>query len=405
MTNIVVVLGSVEWEPQLLGAFAHPMLNLTIQRRCVDAIDARSAVRTLDVDAVLVSDATLRINEDSIQDFLECGVRVIAISNETQKWQSLGVCDIVALDIAELSTMVNAIRNLLRSVAPVVVMESEPTGNLIAVTGFGGGSGRSATARELSYVSCMAQEKLTLLVDADTSSPSLAIALNDENVSRGLLALTRLAESNRLAEAEVAALTTSVFEQLWFARGLPTANRWSDLRPQALKKLWAHFRETFENTVVDVGPLHGVEGADYSYEVIPKRSAALLTTLDAATTVVLSARADNVGVTRLIRGYLDNEELLTDKEVIVHLHHATDFSSQAAHTILRHTGIQRVTSVEHSNGYVRAIQEHSFASAFDTKVFNSHKQLLDIALRKEEVDQNIDRQQRFLRLLSSKKAA
>lgn len=405
MTNIVVALGNVEWEPQLLSAFSHPMMNLSIQRRCVDAVDARSAVRTLEVEAVLLSDATLRIDEDAIQDFFACGVRVIAVSDDAAKWERLGVLDVVPLDTSEFSSMVRAIGSLVRSAAPVIAVETEPSGELIVVTGFGGGSGRSSTARELSYASCVSQEKLTLLVDADTTSPSLAIELDDDNVSRGLLALTRLAESNRLTEIEIAALTTSVFDQLWFARGLPTANRWADLRPSALRKLWSFLRETFEITVVDAGPLHGLEGADYSHDVIPKRSATLLTTLDAATIVVLAARADSVGVTRLIRGYLDNEELLTDKDVIVHLHHASDFSQQAAQTILRHTGIQSVSSVEHSTAYVRAIQQHAFASSFDDKVFNSHKQLLEGALRREVSGHSVERQQRFLRLLSGKKVA
>lgn len=405
MTNIVVALGNVEWEPQLLSAFAHPMMNISIQRRCVDAVDARTAIRTLEVDAVLLSDATLRIDEDAIIDFIACGIRVVAISNDVQKWERLGVDSIVDLEIGDLPAMVRAIGNHIREVAQVVAIEPEPVGKLIAVTGFGGGAGRSSTARELSYVSCFVEEQLTLLVDADTLNPSLAIELNDENISRGLLPLTRLAESNRLSEVEVAALTTSVFEHLWFARGLPTANRWADLRPNALKKLWSYSKKTFEITVVDAGPLHGIEGAELSLDVLPKRSSALLTTLDAATTVILTARADNVGVTRLIRGYLDNEEFLTDKEVIVHLHHTSDFSSQAAQSILRHTGIQLVSYVENSSAYARAIHEHSFASAFDDKVYRAHQLLLAQAVNRDVHNPSIERQQRFLRSISDKEAA
>lgn len=405
MTNVVVALGNTEWEPQFISALGHPMLNVSIQRRCLDAIDVRSAIRVLEVDAVLLSDETLRVNEDCINDLRACNVQVIAVSNDQQWWNSLGVDNVVALDTENLGASIHQLVGLFRNHAPEVIRQTEPKGNFITVTGFGGGSGRTTVARELAYVSAVASKRSTVLVDADVISPSLAIELDDDNVASGLLPLVRLAESKKLSVEASHNHLTPVLEQLELIRGLPAASRWTDLRAHALEELWLHLGQSYESVIVDAGPVLCDEGAESSMGIVSRRSAAHSTAIEASTHVVLSARADNVGIARLVRGYLDNEEHLASKEISVVLSLGSDVNKQAVQTVRRLTGIHSVSVIKSSPVFSRATREHSFASAFDRQILNDFHSFFcetQIDLRNES---GLTRQRTFLKGIRNSRAA
>jgi cellulose biosynthesis protein BcsQ len=405
MTNIVAALGNTDWEPQFISALGHPMLNVTIQRRCLDAIDIRSAVRVLDVDAVLLSDATLRMSEDCINDLRECNIQIVAISNDPEWWNSIGVDSVVSLDPSNLGASIQRLAAVLRDQVPEVVETSQPTGSVIAVTGFGGGSGRTTVARELSYVSAVATQKRTALIDADVIAPALAIELDDDNVASGLLPLVRLAETRKLNEQSSQQFVSAVFERLDFIRGLPAAGRWTDLRAQAIQDLFRYLGQTYESVVIDAGPVHDDLPIDSIDGIFPRRSAALEASINSATHVVLCARADNVGVTRLVRGYLDSEELFLDKDVSVVLTQGSDVSRQSVQTVQRLTGIHGVAVIKSSSVFARATKDHSFGSGFDRHILEQFQNFF----RETQIDvlaeSGLTRQRAFLKGIRNSRAA
>ena len=405
MTNIVAALGNTDWEPQLISALGHPMLNIAIQRRCLDAVDARSAVRVLDVDAILLSDATLRVSEECLNDLRECNIQIIAISNDQQWWNSMGVDNVVPLDPSNLSAAIQRVAAMLRDQVQEVVKSSEPTGSVIAVTGFGGGSGRTTVARELSYVSAMESQKLTCLIDADVSAPALAIELDDDNASRGILPLVRLAETRKLNEESAREFLTPVFDQLDLIRGLPTAARWTDLRAQAIQELLRYLGHAYESVIVDAGPVLSDQGTESTSGILPRRSAAFEASVNSASHVVLCARADNVGVTRLVRGYLDSEEQFADKDVSVVLTQGTDVSRQSVQTVRRLTGIHAVTVVKASAAFSRATRDHSFASAFDRQVLEQLNNFFCETHNDVLAESGLTRQRVFLKGIRNSRAA
>ena len=59
MVNVICALGHVPWEQQFINSLGHPMFGVSVTKRCVDGIDILAAVRTIDVDAVVVSHVRL----------------------------------------------------------------------------------------------------------------------------------------------------------------------------------------------------------------------------------------------------------------------------------------------------------------------------------------------------------
>ncbi len=405
MTNVVIALGNTEWEPQFISALGHPMLDISVQRRCLDAIDVRSAVRLLEVDAVILGDATLRVNEDCINDLRECNIQVIAISNDLHWWNSIGVMDVVSIEPTNLAASIQALASLLRNQTNTIVPPANLRRNLIAVTGFGGGSGRTTVARELSYVSATMSHQATVLVDADVVSPSLAIELDDDHFDRGLLQLARLAESRKLSDDTSRQFITPALERLDFVRGLPTVGRWKDLRSHALQELWRYLSQSFDVVIVDAGPVLDLDGSETAGGILPRRSACFLTSVDAATHVVVTCRADNVGISRLVRGYLDNEQLFADKEISVLLTHGSDLDKQAIHSIQRLTGIQSVAVAKSSTAFARATRDHSFASAFDRQTLDSFYAFLCETQNDHNAESGLTRQRSFLKGIRNSRAA
>jgi hypothetical protein len=88
----------VEWEAQFVSGLGHPMFGLQVQRRCVDGVDIRAAVQVADCQAVLVSDATPRINQDLIAELAEKGIDLIAITVDVDRWHDLGASHCIELD-------------------------------------------------------------------------------------------------------------------------------------------------------------------------------------------------------------------------------------------------------------------------------------------------------------------
>jgi Flp pilus assembly CpaE family ATPase len=100
--------------------------------------------------------------------------------------------------------------------------------------------------------------------------------------------------------------------------GLPSADRWTELRPASVDALLQCARATVSVTVVDVG--FGIEGGDLDWADpgAPVRYGAARATLAAADVVVCVGRPDPVGLVRLIRGLPDDRDLApTAAELVV----------------------------------------------------------------------------------------
>lgn len=376
MTRALLALGSVEWEPRLVAMLSHPMSGIVVERRCLDGVDVRAAVRVSRVDVVVVTDATLRVDADMVNEVRAAGCSLVALSDDVATWLALGATHVFPADPGDLSAVVRLLAVAARDEPPLPAPDAASRGTLVAVGGYGGGAGRSTVALELAFALTHVAGGLDVLIaDADTYGPALGQMLGVEDQSRGILTACRAVEGRELVMGQH---VTDVHSRLVALQGLPRASRWTDVRLPALRALWDAARTTFGISVVDVGPVLDVEPALRVESALPVRQAAMLTAIDACETVVLCARADPVGVTRLIRGFIDSDHFLDDKrvEVVVSGVHSRSHAKDVIHAVTRHTGLSSVHTVPLVPDVVRKAAAHTtFASLLDKSVARTFEDL------------------------------
>ena len=369
MKNVIVALGLVEWESIFVSGLGHPMFGISVQRRCVDGIDIRAAIQVVECHGVIISDATPRIDQDLIAELRERGIPLIAISSDCESWSDQGVTMLVQLDAKNPLIALKLVSELLSGKLKPIVEEIKETGLHIAIAGFGGASGRTTTVKELSLQ--LKQLNLrTVMIDADTYGPSLDQELGLDLGTNGLLELCRVLEKKSAKGQSFADLVTQLRSGLSVVPGLPRVSRWTDLRISALREFWQESKENFDAVVTDVGAILEVDQSLLHETSLPRRHAASLTALESADITIICARADCVGIARLVRGYLEFHELFAKSSVYVLLWGITN-EAQARDiksAVSRHTGIESVTCIGLDWELSRqALQRTTFMSALNPR--------------------------------------
>ncbi len=369
MKNLIAALGLVDWEAQFVSGLGHPMFGLQVQRRCVDGVDIRAAIQVADCQAVLVSDSTPRINQDLIAELADKGIELIAITVDVDSWQELGASHCIKLDTSNPLSAIKQVSELLRGQTQVVEPEADPKGLLIAVAGFGGACGRTTAVKELGWQLSKFGAK-TCMIDSDTYGPSLDQELGFEPTQNGLLELCRSIERKNSSIQTHFDLLPAVSENLSLVAGLPRISRWTDLRVGTLRELWRKSKDVFDVVVTDIGAVLETDHSLMHETSLPRRHAASLTALESAQVTLICARADSVGIARLVRGYLEFHELFANSEVHVLLWGVVteSESKDVRAAVSRHTGIESIFETAYDFEVTRnALQHGSFISKLDSK--------------------------------------
>jgi cobyrinic acid a,c-diamide synthase len=122
--------------------------------------------------------------------------------------------------------------------------------------------------------------------------------------------------------------------------------------------------------ISDIGPILEVDHSLMHETSLPRRHATSLTALESARVTVICARADAVGLARLVRGYLEFHELFSKSDVHVMLWGVTSESNaqDVSNAVTRHTGIESVTTVPLDwNASRKALQGASFVGKQNPK--------------------------------------
>jgi MinD-like ATPase involved in chromosome partitioning or flagellar assembly len=126
--------------------------------------------------------------------------------------------------------------------------------NVIACWSGAGSPGRSTIAINLATELALQGEKI-LLVDLDTLAPALALSLGLVETPAGLSALLRLAEQGRLSYQEFQRLTVTISlgrHELVLLPGLANPNRWAEVTPERLEKLFQAIVGFVDHVVLDL---------------------------------------------------------------------------------------------------------------------------------------------------------
>jgi MinD-like ATPase involved in chromosome partitioning or flagellar assembly len=369
MKNLIAALGLVDWEAQFVSGMSHPMFGIQVQRRCVDGVDIRAAIQVSDCQGVLVSDATPRVTRDLITELAEREIKLIAITSNVEFWRDLGVIHVIELDESNPLVGMKQVVDFMRDKEQMPEVASDPKGLMISVAGFGGSCGRTTAVKELGWhLSRLGVS--TCMADADTYGPSLDQELGYEPDENGLLELCRTLERKNSWIPNSFDLLPSPSEKLSLVSGLPRISRWTDLRVATLRELWQQSREHFEVVIADVGSVLEIDHSLAYESSLPRRHAASLTALESSQVAIICARADSVGIARLVRGYLEFHELFSKTEVHVLLWGITSEAQgkDVRSAVSRHTGIESIFDTAYDFELMRkALQRNCFVGELESK--------------------------------------
>jgi len=339
--KVALALGNTDWEADFVSVLSHPMLNLKVVRRCVDGIDLLAAVKVHEVDVVVVTDETLRIDANAISLFQDANVVVVAISNSVERWRELGVQKIIGLDSSELFAVASQISKVGTQPDASSTHEQAARNLFLCVASFGGGVGRSFITKELGWWSST-RGRQTLIIEGDTYGASLVQELNLPPLSNDLLQLSQLKVPLDRTDYELSELAV-VEPNLVVVPGISHSSIWPTLRRTQLDRMWKRLANSAD-VIVDIGPVFCTfEKNDVDLNLLD-RDAVSKSAISNANAVVLCALANTVSVTRLIRGVIDNQDSLRDQEIYVVLNRSRNAKSakELSQLIRRHTGIEQV---------------------------------------------------------------
>ncbi|SDO16290.1 Flp pilus assembly protein, ATPase CpaE [Klenkia soli] len=315
------------WESELVGALDRADHGVTVVRRCVDVADLLAAAGTGTGQAVLLSAELRRLDGDAVARLLAAGVAVVGLvepgdTAAADRLRQLGVGRVLPADtdaariataLREAVTGVPAGRGSVghdvgdpRAALPALGVPDDPAarpagrGRVIAVWGPTGAPGRTTVAVGLADEAARLGIS-TLLVDADVYGGVVAQALGLLDESPGLSAAARQATAGGLDVARLARLAWAVTPRLRVLTGLARADRWPELRPQAVGAVLEQARRLSALTVVDCA-FCVEEDEELSFDTAaPRRNGVTTTVLEQADTVLCVSGADPVALQRTVR--------------------------------------------------------------------------------------------------------
>ncbi len=360
-------------EADLVAHLGGPGVPLTVARRCVDALDLIAAAGEGAARVAIVSAGLPRLTRDTVGRLAALGVYVVGLVSDSESIEAQTLRDLDLPVVAMGSDVTESSTSLSDTVAALarLVIDPRPTslefaggrtpstdprrsvgpGRLVAVWGPVGAPGRTTVAVALAD-EWTRQGTPALLVDADTvGGGAIATHLGVLDEVSGIVVACRHADTGRLDPNTLAAAARTVHGDLRVLTGIPRADRWPELRPAALVRLWQATRQTPGVTVVDVGFSLERDEEIISDARVPRRAAATLTALAAADVIVAVGSADPVGMERLVHGLADVRRAVpsTPVQVIVNRMRRSalggDSVGQIREALLRHSGVTDVLCV------------------------------------------------------------
>jgi len=327
---VLVAAGGASWEAAVLPLLAAPGAPVRLARRCVDVPDLVAAAAAGRAGLAVVAAGLPGWDADVVARLGECGVRTLVVADgavETERSRRLGADAVLSLDEApDPSALLRALQSLGAAgpTAPTGGAEdpAAPAGGLsgaggtttrpgavVAVWGPTGAPGRSTVALGLAAAAA-ARRIPTVLVDADVYGGATAQMLAVLDEVSGVLAAARAASSGALDPTALAAAARQAAPGLRVVTGLPRADRWTALRPAAVREVLSVARRTSPLVVVDCG-FCLEQDEELSFDTAaPRRNGATTTVLEEADTVLAVGSADPLGLARLARARSDLREVV-----------------------------------------------------------------------------------------------
>jgi MinD-like ATPase involved in chromosome partitioning or flagellar assembly len=332
----VCAAGGESWEESLLRLAQNHPRQLSLSRRCLDAAEVLAAAEAGMAEVVVLSAAVQRLDRETVSRLAHLGVAILGVRSHPGAdllWDAVGVETSVAAEATEQEWLasISACRAVPSSDAArvgwagasdAVPADSDPGlpagypfaargGEVVAVWGPAGAPGRTTVAVNLATV-LAAQGHRTLLVDADTYGASVAAMLGITDGTPGLSVACLAASRGRLAAQGLARHCRALGPRLSVLTGITRPDRWREIRSDAVAQVLDAAAAMADVIVIDCG-FSLERDEEHVYDTMsPRRNAATLVALQAASRVVAVGLADPIGVPRLVAGLADLHEVLRE---------------------------------------------------------------------------------------------
>lgn len=317
MMEILLAAPDLACEADLVAAAPH--LGLRIVRRCVDTVDLYAAAATSPTTAVVISGGLPRLGRDAVDRMSAGGRRVVGLVDadaSAERLRRLGVDTLVVVGgsaddiLREVRRAVDAAggdgvwttgcwpESFEEAASPAPPARAGGAqGEIVAVWGPMGSPGRTTIAMGMAEALAETGRRVCL-ADADTYAPSVTMALGIVEDASGLGVACRQADHGSLVGSTLLAASRHVRGSWHVLGGISRPDRWADLRPSALDRVWDAAREAYDVTVVDVGfCLESDEASGPAWA--RHRNAAAISAIGAADRVVAVGDSTPLGAARL----------------------------------------------------------------------------------------------------------
>ncbi|MBA2507205.1 MAG: chromosome partitioning protein [Nocardioidaceae bacterium] len=323
--QVLVAAAGAGWESPLLPILAAPTSPVRLARRCVDLPDLVAAAAAGRGSLVLVSSRIDGWDADVVARLGECQVATLVVAEDpvdAERSRRLGVDRVLPADLAADPPLL--LQALLDAADDVIAVPTTPVvdvgvdldtaapdrnGQVVAVWGPTGAPGRSTVA--LGVAAAAARQQIsTVLIDADVYGGATGQMLAVLDEVSGVLSAVRAASAGTLDRPAFAAAARTIGPHLRVLTGLPRADRWTALRPAAIRELLTVARASAQLVVVDCG-FCIEQDDDLAFDTAaPRRNGATTAVLEHAEMVLAVGSADPLGLTRLARARSDLRELV-----------------------------------------------------------------------------------------------
>lgn len=275
-----LALSASSWETALISSLASAQGAVGTIRRCVDVVDLLAEVGAGLAGAVVLDPDFPRLDVTVVARLAAASIPVIGVSADEAgeaRLRQWGITALVKVDPQQPALATESVATALArpgltsSIAPTLAagagQASIPTtlngaGTLIVVGGPVGAPGRTSIAIGMAE-RLAAGGTDSMVIDADVQAAGVADLLGMTSDVCGLIAACRQAEQGTLDVASLARVARALNPKLRVLTGLPHPNRRSELRPAALRSVWATSRMLTACTVVDVGSFGDFEDSGY----------------------------------------------------------------------------------------------------------------------------------------------
>jgi len=304
MTGTTVIVGAsgAAWELPLLRGLQEPALGVRVVRRCTEHGELLGTALRDRPRAVVLDAALPWLDRDLVATLRHAGVAVVALGDRGAAVERLGI------EILDRGSDAATVARVLAGLGPVeTALDPDAaagggeaggggagSGRIVVVWGGTGSPGRTTVAVHLAIEAARAGDR-TLLVDGDGWAASIA-------------QLLEIAESPSVAQAAHSAARgwpTPLAECLQpgpegvqVMAGLPRAELWPEVRPEAWAAVLDAAAASFDTVVVDVAaPIE--EDEELVVDRLPFRRNLMTTgALERADRTVLVTGADPIGLRR-----------------------------------------------------------------------------------------------------------